>query len=154
MVVYLVMMYIASLALGYVLAFTEATLAIGRFLSDAGTQTGYQNAITPPLFSKFAIAVYVISLTGIIYGWWKFSWLFGLGITVGFLFALVVNKIILLPKSDSEHFRKIIVHSMINRHADLLKSGDTLRASIMAELLDKLGYPVNEFIEHLQKNDT
>ncbi|MGH9428005.1 MAG: hypothetical protein ACRD2L_17105 [Terriglobia bacterium] len=35
---------------------------------------------------------------------------------------------------------------MINRHADYLKSGDTLRASVMAELLEKLGIPVNSFV--------
>ena len=41
---------------------------------------------------------------------------------------------------------------MINRHADYLKSGDTLRASLMAELLEKLDIPVNEAIKRLNKS--
>lgn len=142
MVIYLVCMYLASLALGYVLAFTAATLTIGKSLSDASTSTGYQDAITPPRFSTFAIAVYVICAGGLIYGFCTFGWLLGLGIAIGFFFVVVLNKLFILPKSDSELFRKIIIRSMLNRHANYLKAGDTLRASAMGMLLEKLGIPV------------
>ena len=154
MFLYIVLMYVVSSALGYVLAFIGATLIIGRSLSDASTPTGYQDAITPPRFSTFAIAVYVATLVGIIYGWWKFGWLLGLGVTIGFWVMVVVNKVVLLPKSDSEHFRRIIVHSMIHRHANYLKTGDALRASAMAGLLEKLGIPVNELVERLRKSNS
>jgi hypothetical protein len=152
MFIYLSLMYVVSLALGYVLTFTNATLSIGKALSNAGTPTGYQDAITPPWFSTFAIAVYVASLIGIIYGWWEFGLLSGLGVTVGFFVVVIINKVILLPKNDSDHFRNIIVRSMIKRHADYLKSGDTVRATVMSELLEKMGMPVNEFVERLQKS--
>jgi hypothetical protein len=122
-------------------------------LSDVGTPTGYQDAVTPPRFSNFAIAVYLASFAGVVYGWWQFGWLFGLAVTVGFFIMVILNKLILLPRSDSEHFRKIVVHSMINRHANYLKSGDMLRASAMAELLEKLGIPVNEFVGRLRKSN-
>jgi hypothetical protein len=143
-------MYFASLALGYVLAFTGATLSIGRSLSDSGTPT--QDAITPPRFSTFAIAVYIICAGGLIYGFWRFGWLVGFGIIIGFFFAVALNKLLILPKSHSEHFRKIIIHSMIDRHADYLKAGDTLRASAMGMLIEKLGMPVNEFVNRLKKS--
>jgi hypothetical protein len=151
MTLYLVLMYLISLALGYVLAFTGATFVIGRSLSDAGTPRGYQDAITPPRFSRFALLLYAASLGGIIYGVWAFGWARGLATAVGLLVAVALNKVLILPKSDGQHFRKLIVHSMINRHADYLKSGDTLRASVMAELLEKLGIPVNEFIAQMRR---
>jgi hypothetical protein len=143
---YLILMYLASLALGFVLRFTAATLTFGRFLSDTSTLTGYQNAITPPRFSMLALSVYALCLLGIIYGFWQFGWLAGFGIGAGFFFAVIINMVLLLPKKNSEHFRKFILRSMINRYADYLKSGDTLRASAMAMLLEKAGIPVNDFI--------
>jgi hypothetical protein len=151
MTLYLILMYLAALALGYVVRFTQATLALGRSLSDAGTPRGYQDAITPPRFSIFALAIYALCLGGIIYGFWQFGWLSGAGISAGFLVALVINGALLLPRKGSEHFRRLIIGSMIRRHADYLKSGDALRATVMAMLLEKLGIPVNEFIERLKK---
>jgi hypothetical protein len=145
-------MYFASLVLGYVLAFNSATLSIGRSLGDAATPTGYQDAITPPRFSTFAIAVYIICAGGLIYGFWRFGWLAGIGTVVAFVFVVTFNKVIILPKTESEHFRKIIIHSMINRHANYLKAGDTLRASAMGMLLEKLGMPVNDLIAGLNKD--
>lgn len=152
MTIYLVCMYFVSLALGYVLAFTGATLSIGRSLSDAGTATGYQDAITPPRFSTFAIAIYIICAGGLIFSSWRYGWLTGLGVTIGFLFVVALNKVLILPKSDSEYFRNIIIRSMIKRHADYLKTDDTLRASVMGQLLEKLGMPVNDLITQLDKD--
>lgn len=152
MTLYLILMYLVSLALAYVLVFTQATLFIGRSLSDAGTPTGYQDAITPPRFTTFAILVYALSLTGVIFGIWAFGWLIVLGVTVGFFVATAANLALVLPKNDSQHFRRLIVHSLINRHADYLKSGDTLRASVIGELLEKLGIPVNEFVADIKKD--
>lgn len=141
MIIYLIFMYLASLAFGCVLRFTEATLSIGRSLSNAGTPTGYQDAITPPRFSTIAFSVYAWCLGGIIFGFWQFGWIAGFGITLGFFVTVAINRVLILPKKDSKHFRRLIVHSMSNRHADYLKSGDTLRASIMAELLEELDIP-------------
>lgn len=152
MTLYLALMYLVSLAFSYILAFTSATLSIGKSLSTTATPTGFQDAITPPRFSTLALIVYGISLGSFIYGFWKFGLLTGLGVTIAFLFAVAVNIAAILPKSDSEHFRKIIIHSMINRHADYLKSGDNLRASVMAELLAKLGLPVDEFLTRMKES--
>jgi hypothetical protein len=152
MTIYFVCMYFVSLALGYVIAFTEATLSIGRSLSGAGTGTGYQDAITPPQFSTFAIAIYIISAGGLIFGFWKYGWLTGFGVTIGFYFVVVLNKVLILPKSDNEHFRNIIIRSMIRRHANYLKANDTLRASAISLLLEKLGLPVDDFITRLDKD--
>jgi hypothetical protein len=147
---YLIVMYVISLALGYVLAFTQATLSMGRSLSDAGTATGYQDAITPPKFSPIALLVYAVCVGGAIFGVWAFGWLAGLGAALALLIATAVNIAVVLPGSNSEHFRKLIILSMINRHADYLKSGDTLRASVMAELLEKAGVPGNNLAAQMK----
>lgn len=151
MITYLIFMYCASLALSYTLTFTNATLNIGRFLSESETPTGYQDAITPPQFAKCAIAVYIICAGGLILGFLKFGWLAGIGIIIGFLFVVAINRAIILPKADGEHFRNIIISSMIKRHADYIKNNDTLRASAMAMLLEKLKIPVNEMIDQINK---
>lgn len=145
-------MYLVSLALGYVLAFTQTTLAIGKSLSDAGTPRGYQDTVTPPQFGRLAILIYALSLGGVIYGFWEYGWLVGLGFFVALFFATAVNIALILPKINGTHFRNIVVHSMINRYADYLKSNDTLRTSIMAELLTKLGIPVQELVTRIKRD--
>ncbi|WP_243385049.1 hypothetical protein [Geothrix alkalitolerans] len=150
---YLTLMYLVSLGLGYVLAFTQATLFIGKALSDAGTPTGYQDAITPPNFAKFAMLVYAVGFASIAYGIWAFGFLVGLGTAIGLLLATSINIAILLPKKDGQHFRKLIIHSLINRHADYLKSNDALRASVLAEFLEKLDVPVEKFATSMGKHD-
>ena len=153
MTAYVVLMYLVSLALGYVLAFSQTTLAIGRSLSGVEGGTGYQDAITPPRFTGIAIVAYVLALAGVIYGFWAFGWLTGLAVLIGLFVAVTLNISLILPKINGEHFRKLIIHSMIDRHADYLKSGDTLRASMMAELFGKLGIPVAEFVAQLRETD-
>lgn len=150
MIIYLVFMYFVSLVLGYILAFTNTTLIIGKSLSDTDTNTGtgYQDAITPPLFSKSAILVYIISIVGLIFGFWRFGLFRGFGIIIGFFFVVALNKVLILPKSGSEHFRNIIIRSMIKRHADYLRDNDTIRASAMSYLLDKLGIPIKDLIKN------
>ncbi len=153
MTIYLICMYCVSLALGYVLAFTGTALSIGRSLSDVGTATGYQDAITPPGFSTLAMAIYIICAGGLIFGFWRYGWLAGFGLTIGFLFVAALNKVLILPRSGSEHFRNIIIRSMIRRHADYLKADEQrLRASAMGQLLEKLGMPVNDLITRLGKD--
>lgn len=145
-------MYFVSLALGYVLEFTQTTLSIGRSLSDAGTASGYQDGITPPQFSKFAIVIYIICAGGLIFGFWRYGWLAGLGVTIGFLFVVALNKVLILPKSGGEHFRNIIIGSMIRRHAGYLKTDDRLRACAMGQLLEKLGIPAKDLITRFDKD--
>jgi hypothetical protein len=150
----LVAMYLVSLAFGYVLEFTGTTLAIGRSLSDAGTSRGYQDAVTPPWITYISLLTYAASLIGIIYGFWAFGGVTGVAIAVGFLLMTALNKRLLLPKANSQHFRTLIIQSMIYRHANYLKEGDALRATVMGELLEKLGVPVNSFVaETMNKRD-
>jgi hypothetical protein len=152
MIIYFIGLYVVSLLLGYDSAFSEATLMIGKSISDTDSRTGYQDAITPPILSILGFVLYGIVLAWVVYGFIKYGWLVGLGIIVGLLFLMSLNKVILLPKKDSEHFRRIITRSIIRRHADYLRDGDELRASAVKMLLERLDIPVSEFISEL-KND-
>lgn len=151
MTLYLILMYIASLALGYVTRFHEATLDLGKALSDFDAGRGYQDAVMPPGILKLSVAVYVLCFLGIVYAFWSFGWLTGVGVSVAFYIAVVINRMLILPKRTSPHYGRIIVESMISRHADYVRDGDKLRASIMAELLEKMNIPVNEFMKQLKK---
>ena len=146
-ITYIIGLWLASLLLGYELAFTGATLAIGRSIGDTDGSTGFQDAITPPWSTNFAIVSYVAAIGAVGYGWYQYGWLTGIGIVVGFFFLVVINKVVLLPKSESDHFKRLILRSMINRYADFKKSGDDVRAAAMATLLDKLGTPVPEELQ-------
>ena len=52
---FLLALPLVSLLLGYSLALTEATLAIGRSISDTDNPTGFQDEITPPWSTNLAL---------------------------------------------------------------------------------------------------
>jgi len=118
MTIYLICMCLVSLGIGYILAFTEATLRIGKSLSDVDTPRGYQDAITPPQLPLFGFGFNIIFICGLIYGFWIFGWLAALGAIVASIFVGGLSKAIILPKSESEHFHKLIIHSLLNRYAN------------------------------------
>ena len=150
MTVYLAWMYLLCLAVGYVVSLAGATLLLGRSLSETGSPTGFQDAVTPPRSSTITLGIYAISVGSLIYGVWRFGFLRGIGILVAFGLAVVLNRRLLLPKPESPHFRGLILRSMIGRHADYIKAGDTLRAAPLGSLLAKMGLPVDEFVERLK----
>jgi len=152
MIVYFIGLYVLSLLLGYDTVFSQATLMIGKSISFTDSRTGYQDAITPPIFSIVSFVLYGLVLAWVVYGFIKYGWLVGIGIIAGLLFLMALNRVILLPKKDSDHFHHIITGSMIRRYADYLRKGDELRTSAMKSLLNKLDTPVSEVISET-KND-
>ena len=149
---YWILLYIASLLFAYETRFTEATLLLGKSLSTPDflkvTPTGFQDAITPPYSTKLAIAMYLFVFIVFVYGFYEHGLLIGLVSVAVFWFFVLLNRLFLIPKPDGEHFRKIILRSMINRHADYLKNGDAVRAGVMAEFLETAGIPAAELAKH------
>ena len=129
-----------ALAFGfaYTMEFGASTLAMGRELSGESTGTGYQDAITPPWYTKAAMCVYVGAL--VLFGVmaWQVGWGSALG-SLGVIFfgAMIAKR--LLPRAGSPHFVNQIVRSMLSRYADYVRDGDTLRAEAMKGLLDAAG---------------
>lgn len=146
----LVVLYLVSLALGYELRFTEATRYIGRELSGSGSRTGFQDAITPPASSYVAFGVFGLSVAVVILGFYRYGFLKGLAGCFAFLVLVSLNRLLLLPKPESPHFRKIVLGSMIRRHANYLRDGDQLRAAAMADLLQRAGIPVDELARRIR----
>lgn len=140
---YIIVLWLASLLLGYSLVITEATLIIGRSISSTEPYR-FQDAITPPWSTNLSLVVFSVSIGVVGYGWYQYDWLTGMGITVGFVFLLSFNKVVLLPKRDSGYLRSLILRSLINRYADYMNSGDIIRATATAELLKRLNHPVPE----------
>lgn len=145
MIAYITVLWAASLMFAYTLVFSRATLIIGKSISYSDSPTGFQDAITPPWSTKFTILAYAISIGVIGYGWYEYGWLAGLGISCGFCILLVPLSFFILPKSNSEHFRRLIIHSLMNRYADFAKSGDEMRAAATASLLERLGMTIPDF---------
>jgi len=143
---YIFALLLAGLAFGYKLRFTEATLTMGRALSGNGSKTGLQNAITPPFSSYLGFAAYGLVVVVIGFGFYQYG--FWIGLLSAFVFYVIValNQVFLFPRSDSQHFRTIILSSMIRRHANYLRDGDKLRAGAMADLLQRAGVPIDDIV--------
>jgi len=122
----------------YNMHFTQATLSFGRELAETSSGTGFQDAITPPWQTNFAMFSYfgIVAAIGTI--WWQLGWLSGLG---AIALILIGGGIVgaLLPNKDSQHFRELIIGSMISRYADYARDGDQIRAEAMKDLLVKAG---------------
>ena len=75
------MEYFIILALGIltrvILGFVNYTKSLGLELSNEKNGTGYQNAITPPLFPLIASTIYGLSLFVIISGFFERAFITG-----------------------------------------------------------------------------
>jgi hypothetical protein len=135
-------LWIGTLALipllAYSLQFTEATLLVGRSLSDSDSKTGFQDAITPPWEAKLSLVIYGLTAADFAASWYEF----GFGRAALCVIALFVGLLIarrILPKPDSPHFKVVIIRSMSNRYADYVRDGDQVRGNMMKMLLQRAG---------------
>jgi len=149
-IAYIIVLCLVGLAFAYELRFTEATLHMGRALSGSGSKSAFQDAITPPLSSYLAFGVYGLSITVIVFGCFQHSLWIGRLALIIFYVIVLLNRVFLLPKPASPHFRNIIIRSMIGRHANYLRDGDKLRAGAMADLLQRAGVPIDELVRRVR----
>ena len=139
------MEYFIILALGIftriILGFVNYTKSLGLELSNEKDGTGYQNAITPPLFPVIASVIYGLSLFVIISGFFDSS------ITTGFIYLglylltlIVVGATLFKPNSLSplaKPFYHIVLNSIVNRYANYKKNNDEVRAKAIGIVLEK-----------------
>lgn len=146
MAIYFVTVYLVSLALSYELRSTHAALLLAEEIW--GNREGakeIQNAITPPAAANIGLLIYFGCLVLVAFGWYRFGWIVGLLTIPALLIGSGINSL-LLPRSNSEHYRRITIRSMMRRYADYRKTGDHVRAEAMADLLLDAGYPLPEFV--------
>ncbi|MFC1679035.1 hypothetical protein ACFL2T_02365 [Elusimicrobiota bacterium] len=143
MTIYLVSLAVLAILLGYNLSFTGATLHMGRQLSGTDEGTGLQDAITPPASSHLAILLYSACLMLIGAGFYFHGILIGGGGALGLFVGATIFKVAACPKPDSDHFRRLILSSMMRRYADYRRDNDESRASALAALLNRAGISVD-----------
>lgn len=134
--------YILIAALGilfrYNLGLTQACKVIGQSISETDSATGFQDAITPPKSSSMTLFTWAAVVAALGYAVFQFGWLSG-GIALAvFLVVSVLAGTLFIPKPTSTYYLRRIYQSMVNRHADFQKSGDTIRADAMKALIDKI----------------
>jgi len=139
------MEYFIILALGIltrvILGFVNYTKSLGLELSNEKNGTGYQNAITPPLFPLIASTIYGLSLFVIISGFFERAFITGfiyLGLYL--LTLIVVGATLFRPNSLSplaKPFYHIVLNSMVNRYANYKKKNDEVRAKAIEIVLEK-----------------
>ena len=139
------MEYFIILTLGIftriILGFVNYTKSLGLELSNEKVGTGYQNAITPPLFPVIASTIYGLSLFFIISGFFKSA------LTTGFIYLglylltlILVGATLFKPNSLSplaKPFYHIVLSSMVNRYANYKKENDEVRAQAIGVVLEK-----------------
>ena len=139
------MEYFIILTLGIftriILGFVNYTKSLGLELSNEKVGTGYQNAITPPLFPVIASTIYGLSLFFIISGFFKSA------LTTGFIYLglylltlILVGATLFKPNSLSplaKPFYYIVLSSMVNRYANYKKENDEVRAQAIGVVLEK-----------------
>tara|TARA_B100000035_G_scaffold272270_1_gene247531 strand:+ start:84 stop:521 length:438 start_codon:yes stop_codon:yes gene_type:complete len=139
------MEYFIILTLGIftriILGFINYTKSLSLELSNAKDSTGYQNAITPPLFPVIASTIYGISLFVIISGFFENTF------TTGFIYLglylltlIIVGATLFRPNSLSplaKPFYHIVLNSMVNRYANYKKGNDEVRAKALGIVLER-----------------
>lgn len=122
----------------YNLRLTEATRTIGTAISETDSKTGFQDAITPPDSKWTIVGTWLAIVVVFAFTVYEFGWgVAGIALAV-FVVVAVIAGAAFVPKPESAHFVRRIYQSMANRYADFQKSGDTVRAEAMKELIDKV----------------
>jgi hypothetical protein len=111
---------------------------MGRALSDAGTKTGFQDAITPPWQSNLALTAYLSVPTLLGVAWWLDGFVTAFLVLITIAGATIAWGF-LLPRPGTEHYQRMILGSMSRRYANFVKAGDTVRADAMKMLLRRAG---------------
>jgi hypothetical protein len=104
-----------------------------------------QDAITPPESAYVSLGIYGSALLVVPLGFYQYGFVRGLAALVGF-YGLARLIRVVLPKPNGAYFYGFVLRSMIRRHADYLRDGDQVRAGAMADLLERAGVSIRDFI--------
>lgn len=115
------------------LGLTQGCLYVGKVISDSGSKTGYQDAVTPPFSTKFMLALYVLIPATFIFAFWYFGAVAGVIAMVEFVFVTVLTGV-LLPKSDAAFWVRTIYASLARRSANYAKKNDHMRSEAARSL--------------------
>ena len=129
-----ILVFITAIPFRIDIEFRNFNKVVGLELSSSKMGTGYQDAITPPKLNYVSYIFWPLNIFIIFAGFSDFG-LSGFIILGIFIFSAILTGIFICPKLD-KFFLKTLFYSMINRHADYVKSGDKLRAEAMKSVLE------------------
>lgn len=135
---YLAVTAAAALVLAYVRQLRDANLVVVRALSTSTSETGVQDAVTPPWLPSLARGTYGLVIVIAVVSWF-FDGVVGCAVAMALIFIGAVVWRRSLPPADSDHFKRLIFRSMSERYANYLRSGDATRANTMKVLLNRAG---------------
>lgn len=137
--IFLLLSIFTSILGAYTMRFQEATLLIGKKLSDDNLMllTGLQDAITPRLqtirnilFPILIIIIFVISLT-------ITKWYFAVSIIILIFIILVFIKLA-MPKPDSLYFVKIVKNNLAKRLQNYKAKNNLSKIEAIGFIFEKL----------------
>jgi hypothetical protein len=136
-------LYIAAALLGlafrYQTRITAACRHIAAQLGGDGDSVFYlQNAITPPAAANVTLLTVAAAIGLLSYSGYAFGWATLGGVLAVFYVAGLIGGLTIIPKEDAPHFVKLVYGSMVNRHADFVKNGDTVRAAAIKDLTERV----------------
>jgi hypothetical protein len=136
------LVYVCAALLGllfrYNMGLAEACKAVGKSISDSNTNTGLQDAITPPKSTNMTLLTWIAIVALLGYTVYQFGWISASVALAVLIVVSILAGVIFIPKPDSTHYLKRIYHSMVNRYADFHKSGDMIRAGAMKDLIKRV----------------
>lgn len=132
-----VVVALLGIAFRYNAGLVEACRVAGVSISDFDSGTGYQDAITPPSSSNISLITGFSAALLIGFAFYQYGWPTGLISVVVFFIASLIAGATMIPDPESAHYLRRIYHSLINRYADFVKSGDSVRANAIKVLIGK-----------------
>ena len=88
--------------------------------------------------TNIAIINWLVAVLLLGYIFWQDGIVNGGIALIGFVIVATIAGATIIPKSDSEHFLRMIYHSLANRVANYAKSKDQMRADAAASLLSQI----------------
>ena len=134
--------YIAAAVLGvafrYALRLTEACLFVGKAISDSESKTGFQDAVSPPIWTPITFAIWggMIALIG--WSFWSLGWVNGLIVIVILFGTSSIAGRTVIPRADAPYWVKMIYASMARRVAAYRKANDHMRADAGQDLAHRI----------------
>jgi hypothetical protein len=84
------------------------------------------------------LLIWVVVGALLLYAIFGYGWTEGWVVAGTFLAVSIVAGATFIPKPESVHYIKKIYRSMVNRHADYEKLGDTVRSDAMKDLINRV----------------
>ena len=130
------LLIVLSIPFKYFVNESQACLQIGKALSDVESGRGFQDAISIPASTKITLLIWFLIGVTLFLMVYYYDWTtFGLGLLILFISSLIFG--IFLPKTDSTHFKKKILVSLVRRYADYEKENDKVRADAISMLIER-----------------